>query len=899
MNKKFLSAILFGALMVTSTGTFVSCKDYDDDIDEINKELTEIKSQIAALESAVNNGDYVTGVTPTADGKGMIFTFSKGSPVTVTLNVKDGESGENAQKITFDEKTGEMLVDNKPTGIFPAKDAEKAPVKIEGGYWAVLNDKGEYDVTEIPVSGVTAVVTDGICTLTVFNADGTTTVVELPTTSSTITELEVVGYLDAEGKFTAFSGVDAHDNKYEMDYSAFYTAAKAPWEWVDADESQKVKGEIAAKTGVVSLAGQSLVIRVAPASADLSTVAMSLVNSKMDEAPVTLGTPEAFKGLVTRAASANGLWAIPLSSKELTGLNALTDLTGKFGGEIEGDEFNIAFAVKTPNFLSNFNLAFNKVELDAVSASLNKKELTEVKQEGNTNVYKSTSGTENNAYVIVKQGTPNTFTFDVPTSVYKSQIIVDEYIAQNWGVVIDGNSFTVNKYNDKQTIPSFPVYFNYIQLTDKGIKSVTQTVWVRMERTIKEQVVLDPVNHIIPAKVADDKFTVSLDKMFNEMTAEERVNWNKFAHDIVTVIKQVNPNGDDIAVTGFDDDNIAYLTADNKPATSALNIAKLQFIPNHEWNQETYPFDKEYYIVSDFEDENGDVLSSVKIPLTVGIPALSTLLQKEQVVFGGTNNGTGVLNEMDYASDNNAVFYSLKYAFKNQLKDAFENENTVKFIIDPQQKIEGNPVVDLAHMGTGEKRTGVNQAIVLDDKEKAYNTPINILIDGETTKYVGKYTWSDKEIKDNAFTIKIVSPIEQGIVEAATGDVIEVVATEDGTAKLTDADLTTKTYAKVEYNIFKDKFKDDKEKVASLWTSPYMDGISFKSMNENTIKAIATSDIKSATKDEKGVVTPGYVVLRPMNVAYEGTTEVEVKVTDVWGYAKTATVKVKVLAEKK
>ena len=48
MNKKFLSAILFGALMVTSTGTFVSCKDYDDDIDEINKELTEssLRSQL-------------------------------------------------------------------------------------------------------------------------------------------------------------------------------------------------------------------------------------------------------------------------------------------------------------------------------------------------------------------------------------------------------------------------------------------------------------------------------------------------------------------------------------------------------------------------------------------------------------------------------------------------------------------------------------------------------------------------------------------------------------------------------------------------------------------------------------------------------------------------------------
>ena len=49
MNKKFLSAILFGALMVSSTGTFVSCKDYDDDIDNINKELSTLKVDLNAL----------------------------------------------------------------------------------------------------------------------------------------------------------------------------------------------------------------------------------------------------------------------------------------------------------------------------------------------------------------------------------------------------------------------------------------------------------------------------------------------------------------------------------------------------------------------------------------------------------------------------------------------------------------------------------------------------------------------------------------------------------------------------------------------------------------------------------------------------------------------------------
>ena len=61
MNKKFLSAILFGALMVTSTGTFVSCKDYDDDIDNLQTQIDklatkeEMTSQIASLQSALSS----------------------------------------------------------------------------------------------------------------------------------------------------------------------------------------------------------------------------------------------------------------------------------------------------------------------------------------------------------------------------------------------------------------------------------------------------------------------------------------------------------------------------------------------------------------------------------------------------------------------------------------------------------------------------------------------------------------------------------------------------------------------------------------------------------------------------------------------------------------------------
>ena len=39
MNKKFLSAVLFGALMVSSTGTFVSCKDYDESSSLVSKRV--------------------------------------------------------------------------------------------------------------------------------------------------------------------------------------------------------------------------------------------------------------------------------------------------------------------------------------------------------------------------------------------------------------------------------------------------------------------------------------------------------------------------------------------------------------------------------------------------------------------------------------------------------------------------------------------------------------------------------------------------------------------------------------------------------------------------------------------------------------------------------------------
>ena len=59
MNKKFLSVILFSALMVGTAGTFTSCKDYDDDIKNLQEQLDkkasldELNSKVSTLETSI------------------------------------------------------------------------------------------------------------------------------------------------------------------------------------------------------------------------------------------------------------------------------------------------------------------------------------------------------------------------------------------------------------------------------------------------------------------------------------------------------------------------------------------------------------------------------------------------------------------------------------------------------------------------------------------------------------------------------------------------------------------------------------------------------------------------------------------------------------------------------
>lgn len=92
MNKKFINGLLLATLMVGSAGSFTSCKDYDDDIDNLQNQIDGIIKDVTELQDKIKNGDVITNVTSNSDG--LVFTMSNGQTYAIT-NGKDGKPGEN------------------------------------------------------------------------------------------------------------------------------------------------------------------------------------------------------------------------------------------------------------------------------------------------------------------------------------------------------------------------------------------------------------------------------------------------------------------------------------------------------------------------------------------------------------------------------------------------------------------------------------------------------------------------------------------------------------------------------------------------------------------------------------------------------------------------------------
>lgn len=95
MNKKYFSVLLMGAMTVATVGTVTSCKDYDDDISNLQERIDKLSEAIKNIQTQIDNGAILTSVTPTENG--MTITLNQnGQPKTYTIsNGKDGQNGKS------------------------------------------------------------------------------------------------------------------------------------------------------------------------------------------------------------------------------------------------------------------------------------------------------------------------------------------------------------------------------------------------------------------------------------------------------------------------------------------------------------------------------------------------------------------------------------------------------------------------------------------------------------------------------------------------------------------------------------------------------------------------------------------------------------------------------------
>ena len=296
--------------MVSSTGTFVSCKDYDDDIKDLQEQINSNKDAIAALQKLVGEGKWVTNISSIENG--FSVTMSDGTTTSIT-GIK-GADGKNGTEWTIGED-GFWYKDGEKTASQAVGEDGKAGVtapspKIDAnGMWVVYEwdaAKGEFveKTTEIPAQGTSAyvVVKDGVYVLHIADETGKFQDITLPATSDAFVVEAAAAKVNVKFETAKWTEWNATKDESKALLKAFPGIA-------DIKKNETVKQ------------GGNLPLIVTPATVELTdNFSYSLLDVKGKVADIIVSTPS--KGLPegttfvdgamqTRVAGANDcLWTL-------------------------------------------------------------------------------------------------------------------------------------------------------------------------------------------------------------------------------------------------------------------------------------------------------------------------------------------------------------------------------------------------------------------------------------------------------------------------------------------------------------------------------------------------------------------------------------------------------------
>ncbi|WP_455665716.1 PL29 family lyase N-terminal domain-containing protein [Phocaeicola sp.] len=504
MNKKFLSAILFGALMVTSTGTFVSCKDYDDDIDRIDKELTEVKSQIAALQKLVGEGKWVTNITSIENG--FTVTMSDGTSQNVT-GIK-GADGKNGTEWTIGEDGFWYMDGEKTSSQAVAKDGEDgkagatapSPKINADGFWVVYEldaTTGEFveKTTEISAQGTSAYVVkkDGVYVLHIADETGAFQDVILPATSDSFVVEAPAAVVNVNFDYAKWNPTTS--NKDYKTLAAKFTAISS------IEKNSLVKQ------------GGNLPVLVTPASVELTddySYSLQTVNGKTPDITVSsptkglpAGTTVNNGGMNTRSASASDcFWTLKIEpgidKKQYVQIKS--ESASLVVENAKGTVVKTAFAYKVS--ANDKSAGTYNVSVSSTGSTSYASEIDLLAYDEETNSYPVTISNEYTGYHIIT--------------------LSNSYEVEKYGLSIAEDGKTLKIANMPSDVTSITIHLNVVALGLNGStanQNVTLTVGQEVAATgslADKALTLDGKNQTIKWNIADLGLSaVELDKVLS------------------------------------------------------------------------------------------------------------------------------------------------------------------------------------------------------------------------------------------------------------------------------------------------------------------------------------------------------------------------------------------------
>ena len=491
MRKKYLSALLFGALLVTSAGTFTSCKDYDDEINDLQEQVNTIKTDLESLKTTVEGLDGVKTLSY-ADGK-LIIETGKGTKVEVPV-----PSATGVTEVKLEGNT--LYVDGKEAGKVEIEEGQAIKVEVKEDGKLYIND----EVQDLEIGSKVVMVDNGNGSYT-MTVDGTSYVLPKYSPAANITSVVL-------GDVTTFGSGDA-------------TNSKICWGKAQTDQA-----DWSVKRGQLLVGNiNTIEVQVLPASIELDKCELSLENSLGEKAPVTVyATPndKLLKYVTTRTTSKNGSWNLAIKMDE----SVTTDNIASVFDNIKGDNLMYALCVNgEPITAYDINIDVNQNQVNTgnvADLAGNFKGLTYIDSEGYIVEMPQAGG---GILPLNSNGTDLSAIFNNSRLIhlYDSYITFEgtnKSLAESRGISAEGMKIKTTEASAGTKITA-TVYF--LDLTGKESK---QTIEFTVATSVADNVSADDVKYVVmPAKVTDDVAEVikpieiiNLEKVFEGIDAATR-----------------------------------------------------------------------------------------------------------------------------------------------------------------------------------------------------------------------------------------------------------------------------------------------------------------------------------------------------------------------------------------